>query len=161
MKLKEVLLNLITLGWHSYVRLKEFEKKESAQVSSVAETPIASSDYVEELKAAIKKTQLVQAECEKSLPRMTVIAPYSYTDPVFLQAISEIADSRAFKYFLFSCQQDIFEMLHKAPADKSTEIMGMAKGFRFLMTTLNNVENAYKESASTASELMTSEDDYV
>ena len=126
MPLKHIIMNLITLGWWG---IKEIRKIRDNEIQNAREVAATAEGIVQQY--SLKP------------PRMIHIQSYNTMDPEYQRRISEISKDSAFRYFLFNVQQDIFELLNSATADKSAEIMGMSKGIKYLIQGLNTTEQAY------------------
>jgi hypothetical protein len=126
MPLKSLIMNLLTLGWWG---LKELKRVRDAEI--------------ENAKAVTSKAEEIAQHYNLKPPRMVHIQSFDTIDPEYQRKIVEISKDPAFRFFLFNVQQDIFELLNNATADKASEIMGMSKGIKYLIQGLNTTIQAY------------------
>jgi len=128
MPLRTLILNILTFGYYG---LKELSKLRNAELEKAREI----ADSATELHIKMQKTPA----------RMVHIQAYDPNSEEYLRKITEFAKDPAVVFFMFNIQQDIYGMLNQATDDKAVEIMGMSKGFKYLLQGLDSAVREYKE----------------
>lgn len=143
-KLGRLLLSVATFGGSLHSELKSMKEQRDNLHDALHNAADEEIKNQADLRGMINETKKAKKEYDSKAPRLVSVDYYDFNDLEYLRGVSDVYNSKYFRFFMYNLQQDIMDGLASSDTDKAIELQGTAKGLAFLNRMLSTNEESLR-----------------